>query len=309
MNKWGKFSAILVVLLIILAYVIFVPRILAMSSANYEINWDSLNSGGTDYSTSANFQMLDTLGEIATGRSSSTNFSMQAGYRQGITDPGILEFKIFGQDETTKIAYSAFDNLNTRVTVADSTGYVVGGYLVAVEDMGPSQMIAVGQITGVVANVITVDKWDGDNAAMSAVPAGGDDWVFEITQSSVDLGTLSTVLVNTGVSITEVFTNAERGYTVTVLEDGNLRDGANDIDDVSDGTVTAGSEEYGIETVGTYATGINDFALDSAGQPVQVKTATGSRDRIGVIYKASVSPTTLRGNYSHIVSYYLTANF
>ena len=54
----------------------------AMSSSNYSIDFDSINVGGLDTGTSANFIMKDTVGEVATGQSNSANYTMRAGYRQ-----------------------------------------------------------------------------------------------------------------------------------------------------------------------------------------------------------------------------------
>lgn len=52
-----------------------------MQSANYEIDFDSVNVGG-GYSTSSSYQIQDTTGEVATGNATSTNYEMRAGYQQ-----------------------------------------------------------------------------------------------------------------------------------------------------------------------------------------------------------------------------------
>lgn len=57
------------------------PVFSLMESSNYKILFDSVNVGGGD-SSSANYQLQDTVGEIATGNSNSTNFQMRAGYQQ-----------------------------------------------------------------------------------------------------------------------------------------------------------------------------------------------------------------------------------
>ena len=53
----------------------------AMSSTNYKLESESLNFGGAR-SNSGAYTMEDTFGEIATGISSSTNYTMKAGYQQ-----------------------------------------------------------------------------------------------------------------------------------------------------------------------------------------------------------------------------------
>lgn len=53
-----------------------------MGSTNYRIDSDSVNAGGLDLSSSTNYRVADTVGEVATGLSSSTSYLDSAGYRQ-----------------------------------------------------------------------------------------------------------------------------------------------------------------------------------------------------------------------------------
>jgi len=306
MNKSGKFLAILAILVL---SALSCHTLMAMSSTNYYINWDSVNIGGTDFSSSTNYYISDTIGEIATGWVSSTNYWISSGYRLPDDNPRYIEFDINAQNNSSQVSYSAFNNGGLTVTVASAIGYSVGDYIAVVENEGGTQYTAIGRITNIGGTVITVDKWDGDNGSMSASPSGGNDWVYELDGHTLDLGTLLTSSVSTGVSHTNVHTNAPDGYVVTVLEDNDLISGSNTIDDVSDGTVTAGDEEYGIETIGTTAQGSGDWAITTSGQYVQESTSEASHERIGVIYKASKSVTTAEGSYSHTVKFYVTANF
>jgi hypothetical protein len=52
-----------------------------MSSDNYRIQLDSINIGGVRQ-TSVSYNMEDTIGEIATGISTSTSYKLKAGYQQ-----------------------------------------------------------------------------------------------------------------------------------------------------------------------------------------------------------------------------------
>lgn len=52
-----------------------------MSSSNYKIQSDSVNFGGK-LGSSASYVIEDTLGEVATGESSSANYKLKAGYQQ-----------------------------------------------------------------------------------------------------------------------------------------------------------------------------------------------------------------------------------
>lgn len=51
----------------------------AMSSSSYKIPTDSINVGGQS-SSSTNFKELDTIGEVGSGLSSSTNYKLSAGF-------------------------------------------------------------------------------------------------------------------------------------------------------------------------------------------------------------------------------------
>lgn len=51
-----------------------------MGSSNFRIDSDSLNSGGTSFSSSTNYSMGSSVGEVGTGFSSSTNYVASAGY-------------------------------------------------------------------------------------------------------------------------------------------------------------------------------------------------------------------------------------
>ena len=221
-------------ILIIIFTVILSPlqKVVIMQSTNYKIEKDSINFGGTDDGQSASYKLKDTLGEIGTGLSDSTNYIMKAGYRQMVEE------------------------------AVDPT------------------------------------------------------FTFAIDSTTCELGTLSTSSVSSCTYIITTTTNAEDGYTTTITEDTNLKDGTPDIDDVSDGEVTAGSEEYGASsndsdslniatTAGNAATGIDGTNKTIA----QDTTGPVTADAVIVTHHASIAATTIAGSYSHIVTLVSTGTF
>jgi len=58
--------------------------VIGMTSTNYEISWDSLNLGGGDGLSSENYKLEGTLGQTASGNSTSTNFGENGGYLQSM---------------------------------------------------------------------------------------------------------------------------------------------------------------------------------------------------------------------------------
>ncbi len=128
-----------------------------------------------------------------------------------------------------------------------------------------------------------------------------------VSASSVTLQALATGAVSTSSLVLTVSTDSETGYTAAVSEDGNLRSGSNDIDDVTDGTVTAGSEEYGIRTTGNDGLLASDAAISGS---VSVAAASGSvtNSSTTIQFRASMSSGTSSGSYSHSVVFTVTVN-
>ncbi len=195
-----------------------------MNSENY-INWmDSLNFGGEETSSSTNYKLQDTLGEIGTGRITSTNYAGLIGFRQVESDP---------------------------------------------------------------------------------------KFTFSISKNSIDFGTMSVGVVYQDSYTVTTTTNAVNGYQTTIVEDGNFRtvSGA-DVDDVTDGEVTAGNEEYGVRTSGVHGQmNDSDTSITSTPQVVASYSSWVNSSTVTVTHKVSISLTTAAGYYTHAVTLISTGRF
>ena len=81
-NNTLKFSALIFwVVVSYVAILVYGAHVDAMSSTHYQIKSDTINFGGSQ-SGSATYSENDTIGEVATGVSSSTNYLMKAGFQQ-----------------------------------------------------------------------------------------------------------------------------------------------------------------------------------------------------------------------------------
>lgn len=304
MHKWICAALVVILLSSRAAY--------GMGSSNYTVDFDSINSGGDDVSSSTNFQMRDTIGEQGTGFSSSTNFAIQAGYRQS-DEISNLTFDIGTQENGTQTAFTAFSLGGETVTVASTASFSLGDFIGVVENRGLSQIVALGRIVLIAGNDITVDQWDGNPSGISAVPSGSDDFAYRLEGDAAQLGTLTITSGATSLTHTDVTTNASSGYTVYVTSDGKLRASVSTfIADVADGAVTIGSEEYGGRVSGSFATVTStsaDFAITTSTFAIQTATTTAMNQRVGLVYKASIGNGTPAGSYSQEVFYTVTANF
>jgi len=135
-----------------------------------------------------------------------------------------------------------------------------------------------------------------------------------VDDTSIELGTLSTASVSEATQTYTVNSNNQTGVTLQIAADDHLNDASsNTIDAVSDGTVSAGAEEYGIAVSGTgltidatYITGDNEIvqaADDIASSAGSVSAAT-----MGITYKSSIAGTTVAGSYDQVVTITIATN-
>ncbi len=168
---------------------------------------------------------------------------------------------------------------------------------------------------------------DDDQVTVSATvdPTITSDITPGATPYSCALGTLTTSVVNGCTYTNTISTNASGGYVAQIQDDGNLRSGANDVNDVSDGVVTAGVEEYGAssdDTVGTPAfanydgtcgTGATEAATGLSATLVTYADKSGpsgpSGDAVILCHSASIAADTPSGSFSHIVTHITTGTF
>lgn len=131
---------------------------------------------------------------------------------------------------------------------------------------------------------------------------------LSVNNSSLDLGTITTGAVSTGVVTTTISTDSYTGYTLYISDDGNLRNGVDDINDVADGSVTAGSEEYGFVTSGSDGSIASDTAITTSLSEIASANGTVTNRQVGVVFHAAVSGSTVETTYSHNVTFSATIN-
>lgn len=297
---------------VILFFLLLAQPGFGMSSASYQIDWDTLNAGGDDFASSLNYQLNDSIGGFAQGTSTGVLYGLQAGYRAAeSTDEG-LGLTLRAQESSTQVGYTAFSRLSKTVTVTSSGYLSVGDYIGVIENVGFSQRVAIGRVTTIASQLVTVDAWSGDQVSMSASPSGGDDVVYRLGGTALAFGTVSAGVQNTALAMASVTSTAIYGYTVYVQGDGLLRSGGSSIAPVTDGAVSVGSEEYGMSVTGTRAflSGI-DLAVTSTQRIIEQHSSTSSAvgDRVGMTFKLSTTDSTTPGTYGQTIYYTLTANY
>ena len=193
-------------------------------------------------------------------------------------------------------------------TEMSSTDFLIFADVIDVVDVGPvtSSDFTLYSTLGEAPATSTLVGSLEMRAGFQAMERGGLGFVLSTT--TISLGTLSTSAVaNDSLTLT-VTTDSATGYSVTITEDGDLRDGAgNTINDVSDGAVSAGSEEYGIQTSGPAGQLAGDTAIDGSVTVANTSGAATLQDTT-VQFNAAIDSNTTAGTYSHQVTFTVVVN-
>lgn len=271
-----------------------------MSSTNFEIRWDTIGAGGDDGSSSPSYILRDTTGNAAIGESSSASYTLGAGYRQGVYDR-FIEFSFFAQNNA--VVETATASAGNTIT-CDTADFSVGDMVGLVQDRGAGQVSAVGQIVSIGGGTITVD--DLKDAGVAPVIDGTDDYVYQLAGTSADFDTLTSTAMRTSLIGLEASTDADGGYVIQVASDGDLRDGAQTITAVADGTVSVGSEEYGGRSSDAALAGStfdsSDTAFTTSFQDVADTASSVHEDRNFLTLKGAIDSGTANGTYSQALT-------
>jgi hypothetical protein len=133
----------------LLSFFIAPSLVIAMTGTDYKINFDSINSGG-GLSSSTNYVQENTVGEVATGYASSTNYTMHAGFQQldntylSITSNGPINLPnmngLTGGTSNGSGAWNVKTNNNTgySLKIRAATTPALKGLISDFDDYGPS---------------------------------------------------------------------------------------------------------------------------------------------------------------------------
>ena len=291
-------------------FVYTTPALAEMASTNYQIQWDSLSEGGSDTASSENYGIHDSVGSLSIGNSTSESYQTDSGYRAGIFDQ-VITFDILVQDSSA--SYAVTGRSGTTVSMTNTSGLSVGSSVAMIQDRGAGQISAIGFIASIAVNSsITVDSWS-DNGTTPVID-GSNDYLHTISSgNSVSFGELSVSSVSTAIVGFEVNADLANGYSIQVIADGTLTNGTTSITDVIDGSVTAGSQEYGAissdTTLASSTFDTQDSALTTSSQDVVTTASRAFNDRHFLTLKASKASLTPSGTYAQTLTIIASGNF
>ncbi len=298
----------LLTLAYILLLALFVNNKVAEAAKLTDGTWSQSGSPGTTTITYTNTTALDSSSDIILTFPSTATVDQDG---TGITITGqttpVRSNNTVDNTITITIEGTIDASLAVTITLADgltaytTTTYAQESLAINTQDSGDTPVdFGVALITN-----------DNTTTVTASVPLFVN---MAVDDSSIELGTLSTASVSTATQQYTVNSNNQSGVTMQIAHDGDIDDGSgNDINAVADSTVTAGSEEYGISVSGsgltidaTYISGDNEIvqaADDLASSAASVSAAT-----VDITYKASISGTTVAGDYDQVVTVTITTN-
>lgn len=259
---------------------------------------------------SGTLQANDTLSNLYIGDSTGTS---------RLINPAPDDSHSIGTADTYKVKIEVLDSManNRRAidTVQLSTALIEAVRVTATVDPTISMTICGADTCN---DVEPGDTVDGETLSSNSGATS--------TSTSVALGTLSLSAARLQAQKITISTNASSGYSLTALDDGNLRKGSDDIDDVVTPPTspavlnTPGTEAYGIHPSGsnvnttTWGSGgasANKYSGTDTSTAVTLASTTGPTAATAtyVTYKANISATTAQGTYSHIITYIATGTF
>lgn len=282
---------------------------LAMSSANYEIRFGAIGSGGGNVGSSATYQLRDSVGAPGGLGGVSTNYAMHGGFRGGIYDP-LVAFEVFAQNRASQVAVTVLSG--TTVTLSSVNGMSAGQKLLIVQNQGASQHSALGEITGIAGNDVTIDFWT-HSGTMPTID-GVNDYAYIVNSSTASLGTLTSSAVATAVIGWQVNADIDDGYGVYVYENQNLQNGsAQIIADVADAAVSVGVSEYGARSSDTTLAGSTfdtaDTAILTSAQLVGSRSDNAFKSRDFLTLKAAINASHATGNFSHQLTFIYVGDY
>lgn len=273
----------------------------AMTSTNYQIQWDEFSAGGGNGS-SASYQIRDSTGSsTSSGRATSASYLIDQGFRAGIFDP-VVDFIPYVQDRSTQVAATAFSSNTVTVTVA--SGFSIGDWIVIVQDEGASQVAAMGQISGISGTNITIRS---SYSGATPVIDGSNDMVYRMSQTATSaLGSLATSSVTTQIIGWVASADVTQGFSVYAFTDGELRAGTDVLAGVADGAVTAGSSEYGARssdaTLATSTFDTQDTAFSTSPALVGSTSVSSFTNSGFLTLKAAISAAQSGGSYAQTLT-------
>lgn len=244
-----RYSFLTITILFVGLVAVHATQAQVMSSTNFQLQSDSINVGGGN-STSSNYIQESTLGEIATGRLESANYSLRAGYQQMQE----VYLALNGGESVTMSpnipgVTGGESNGSTTVTVVTDSP---AGYQLTIESSADPSMS------------------DGSNSIADYTPSGGSpDLAFSVTSADAYFG-----FSPFGDDVVERFQtdgvtcNVSGAASSTACWDG-LSTSA-----ITIAQSTSANQPDGTDTTIYYKVGVGDAALQPPGSYVATTTIT-----------------------------------
>lgn len=206
-------------------------------------------------------------------------------------------------------------SLGSALAESTSSNYILyGGALTSGGEITDSTSYILKGTTATSGSFIGSDL-SSTNFILNAGPqALGEEPIIQYSITNPTIALSPSILtkdsISTDSTIVTAGTNAPFGYILTATATVPFQNQTNHIlTGVTDGSVTAGSEEFGIAVTGDDASFADDRAISETPTIIATSNIYGNNRSTTVTFKAAVSDATESGQYSGAVTFIVTGNF
>jgi hypothetical protein len=192
------------------------------------------------------------------------------------------------------VTFSAMTSTNYTI-YADSVGYGGGGITTSTSY---SLEVTAGEPAPIAEASSTTYEVRGGYQAMDR-----DDLSISVSNAAISLGSLSHQSVSSDSTVVTISALSTTGYTLSISSVANSTVPFT----VTDGTVSSGSEEYGMEVTGTDSSLSGDVSVSAKTIATSANPVTGQETT--VTFKGSRAEASTPGEFSQTVTFSVSANF
>ena len=174
-----------------------------------------------------------------------------------------------------------------------------------------STFLLYGNIPNIDSSTTTAVNGEGQRSTIEGSVFYSDELSYELSRTGIHFGDLSVTEVRQEFVTTTITTDSITGYTLAINEDHQMQtaDGNNDVADVSDGAVSAGSEEYGVRTTGPDIVTSTDVGITASSTDIAASLGRVTKNDAVIAFRAAIDRLHARaGTYAHTVFLTLTVN-
>ncbi|MCX6746073.1 MAG: hypothetical protein NTX00_03595 [Candidatus Parcubacteria bacterium] len=250
------------------------------------------------------------------------------------TNTSFIHYELYLTKWTASVGWTKMDGVNAGYEIISNNAVITGFAQMQLDNMNFPYMLWQNDNSGNFEVYFT--RWLLEEQGQVNISASVDpSLTLSLPSATCDLGTFSSSTLKTCYNSMSISTNASSGYLAYIRADGDLRNAINHINNISGGSITEGTEGYGVSTTqdsqdiaqindannDTFYTSddcttmngntiaANASAITTSDQQFASANGPVSNDETSLCLAVAISGNTPAGSYSQILNLTVVANF